>query len=137
MEVLAAVVLGVVREVLETLLQLHQAKETMLVHPQFLVVLAAVALVLLVEMAQLQQAAREVQAQHQASQVQACLTLAVAVAVFTRLVHPVLAALAAVVLVEQQTAATVLLGRLTPGAAVVVHQAAGQRKEVAVLEVLA
>jgi hypothetical protein len=133
MVALAAVALGAVLEVQETLLQRHQVKEAMLAHPQFLVVLVAVALVRLAAMAQPQQAARAVQAQHQALQVQALPTLAVAAAVFTRLAHRVLVVLAAVVLVEQQTEIMVLLQLLTPEAAVVEHQAAVQRKEVAVL----
>ena len=71
MVALAAAALGAVLEALEILLQLHQAKETMLVHPQFLVVLAAVAPVLLVAMAHQQRAGLVVQAQRQAFLAQA------------------------------------------------------------------
>jgi len=124
MEALAAEVLGVVLEVLEIPHPLHQAKEITLVHPQCLVVLVVAVLVLLEAMAQPQQAARAVQAQHQASQVQACLTLAVVGVVFTQLEHPVLAVLEVVVLVEQQTEIMALLGLLTLEAVVVARQAA-------------
>jgi hypothetical protein len=137
MAALAAAALGAVLEALEILLQLHQAKETMLVHPQCLAVLAAAAPVLLVAMAQPQQAARAVQAQHQASQVQACLTLAVAAAAFIQLEHPVLVVLAVAVLVEQQTEITVRLELLTPEAVVVVRQVVVQHKEVAAQAALA